>query len=80
MTRFYYHGLGDFYPEVSLDIVLEIIKSGSLKTRDEVRNIGGGYAHVCLYKKNEDYDYNELNTMLKSARSGWIEHCITYHL
>ena len=51
MTRFYYHGLGDFYPEVSLDIVLEIIKLGSLKTRDEVRNIGGGYAHVCLYKK-----------------------------
>lgn len=75
MDRYYYHGVSDLMDEVSIDIMINIISSGGLKTRNSVRELGDDYNHVCLYKKNDEYDYED---NLKSARSGWIDHCFFF--
>ena len=79
MERFYYHGLGDFYPNISLDMALQIINSGGLKSRNEARKYGDdNYSHVCVYKKNEEYDYSDIEKLVKSVRGGWIDHCVFF--
>ena len=79
VKRYYYHGLGDFYPKVTLDMVLEIISSGGIKTRNEVYNYDDDkMAHICLYKKNDEYDYTKQNALINSARGGWIDHCVFF--
>ena len=80
MERYYYHGI-EVYENFSdtLEIVLKILKEGInvrhayLQEEEKLNE----YNHVCLYKKNEDYDYNE-ETMINSARGGWIDHCCVF--
>lgn len=79
MKRYYYHGLeGDFVE--CLNGMLLIINSGELKTRnmdmDKNDSEYDRYNHVCLYRKNEEFDYDAgLEAFCKSARAGWIDHC-----
>lgn len=74
MKRYYYHGIGEL--TCCLWKMLEIIKSGELKTRNNmIKDNYEKYNHVCLYKKNESFDYNDENNFLHSALSSWIEHC-----
>lgn len=69
MERYFYHGIGE---DIScLFKMLEIINSGGLKVRSKDEK----YNHVCLYKKNEEYDYNKEEKLLSSARGGWIDNC-----
>ena len=78
MERYYYHGI-EVYENFSdtLEIVLKILKEG-INVRDAYfQGEKSEYNHVCLYKKNEDYDYNYEN-MINSARSGWIDHCCVF--
>lgn len=69
MERYFYHGIGD---DIScLFKMLEIINSGGLKVRGKTEK----YNHVCLYKKNEEFDYSKEEKLLSSARGGWIDNC-----
>lgn len=75
MERYFYHGLGDWFIDEVLDRVIDILKSGAIKTRDEVHDWNDEqYRHICLYRKNDDYEYNE-DSIISSARGGWIDHC-----
>ena len=80
MDKYFYHGVGDIIIEEILDKIITIIETGGLKTRDEVRKLGEGFHHVCLYKKNDDYvyDINDPNTVIRSVRGGWIDHCFFF--
>ena len=74
---YFYHGVSDMVDEESLTYFIKILKSGQLKTRQEIygekSNFKQDYNHVCLYRKNQDYDYNVPGALLKSARGGWID-------
>ena len=75
MKRYYYHGIGDNLS--CLWQMVKIINSGELKTRSIIRDTKDEkYNHICLYKKNEEYNYDEeKEILLKSARGGWIDNC-----
>ncbi len=75
MERYYYHGIGDDL--ACLWKMIKIINSGELKTRSEIMGDNDEkYNHVCLYKKNEEYNYDgKEEILLQSARSGWIDNC-----
>jgi hypothetical protein len=78
MERYYYHGIENYYGSVgrALKTMDRILDEGIL-----TRNIARGLfkdediAHVCLYRKNEEYDYTRLFATVKSARGGWIDSC-----
>lgn len=79
MERYYYHGVGDYIDEETLDHFITILNSGYLKSRNEVhpedpkdKDIN----YICLYKKNDDYHYdmNDPESFEKSAFAGWIGH------
>jgi len=78
MERYYYHGI-EVYGNFSdtLEIVLKILKEGINVRHAYFQGEKSEYNHVCLYKKNEDYDYN-YEKMINSARSGWIDHCCVF--
>ena len=79
MKRYYYHGVSDLLDEISLDIMLNIIKTDGIKTRNEIGNLNDSkYEHVCLYKKNNRFDYSDKKSYFRSARSGWIDHCFVF--
>lgn len=79
MERYYYHGVSDLLNEISLDIILNIIKTGGIKTRNEIGNMNDDkYNHVCLYKKKERVNYSKKENYYRSARSGWIDHCFVF--
>lgn len=76
MERYYYHGMEFFYGCVSetIELIIKIIQNEGLKTRNEINAQNDErYNHVCLYKKNDDYDYSTQETIIKSARGGWID-------
>lgn len=78
---YYYHGVTDMADDEELTRFIKILKSGELKTRQEIRDFkDNGYDHVCLYRKNPEFGYNDSNpeTMLKSARAGWIDHSFVF--
>lgn len=77
MAKYFYHGIegvsGSF--SETLNIILNILNEG-LKTRNDKLDKNDSeydkYNHVCLYKKNDDYDYSAPDAFLCSARGGWI--------
>ena len=77
MERYYYHGVSEFIDTDALDSMLNIIDSGALKTRSSVGYVGDTYEHVCLYRKDEGYDYSG-TAVLSTALGGWIEHCFCF--
>ena len=79
MERYYYHGFDEYGYYEGICHMIEILKSGGLKTRNEVRTFKDQrYEHVCLYRKNDDLDYNDKNVYMKSVRSGWIDGCMVF--
>lgn len=80
MRHYFYHGFDPGYiDKESVEHMLRIINSGGIKTRKE---LGGhqdeGFNHVCLYRKNDNYDYTSDDMFLKSARAGWINNCMVF--
>ena len=75
MNGYFYHGI-EFYPGVvgrTIRLLIKILDEGLV-----FRNQAGGYEdeefnHICLYKKNDDYDYNKEDALIHSARGGWID-------
>ena len=83
MKRYFYHGIGELMDIEMIDIMQAIIDSGGLKTRSYVNRHEEDsdyeeFNHICLYKKNEDFDYDSEDAMLKTARGGWIDHCFYF--
>ena len=79
MEKYFYHGIegmSGYFSEV-LNIILNILNEG-LKTRNDRLDRNNPdydkYNHVCLYQKNDDYDYSAPDALLRSARGGWIDH------
>lgn len=60
MERYYYHGIENFIDEdaASLETMLTIIKSGGIKTFNNLNGTTSeGMDHICLFKKNDSFDY-----------------------
>jgi len=81
MKHYSYHGFEptcDF--SFSIKHKLKIIKSGGIKRRARLSNtIDPKLDHVCLYRKNENFKYeNTPESMLQSAKSGWIDNCMVF--
>lgn len=80
MKRYFYHGIE---PDISLyetiEILITIIESGGIKRRNIINGIEDNELnHICLYKKNENYDYAAPDVLLDSARGGWIDNCMVF--
>ena len=76
----YYHGLEFYSVNVgdTLKIIIQMLEEGIL-TRDKILNVNDpNLEHVCLYKKNEEYDYNNISDTSETALSGWINHCFVF--
>ena len=81
MERFFYHGMEACYGLYSyhINIMINVLEKEGLRTRNDVREHNNEkFEHVCLYKKNEEYDYSQDNFFLKSARGAWIDHGFVY--
>ena len=71
MKRLFYHGVCDWI-EIAIEQMESIAKEGIFSRE----RLGEDYNHVCLYKKNEEYDYSTPDAIiLNSARGGWIDNC-----
>lgn len=80
MNGFFYHGIEFYYGCVgeSIELMVKILDEGLL-VRNIVRNYQDEkYNHVCLYKKNDEFDYNDISCIHKSARAGWINNCFVF--
>lgn len=80
MRHYFYHGFDPGYiDKETVEHMLDIINSGGIKTR---KNIIGhqdeSFNHVCLYRKNDNYDYTSEKMFLESARAGWIDNCMVF--
>lgn len=79
MERYYYHGFDHFDFLNGIKFMTEILLSGGLKSRSKVRNLSENqYDHVCLYKKNEEYDYSDQDKYMRSSRAAWIDKCMAF--
>ena len=79
MERYYYHGFDylDYYE--SINRMINILRNGGLKTRNAIRGFEDQrYEHICLYRKNEEVDYDDRDIYKKSVRSGWIDGCMVF--
>lgn len=77
MERYFYHGIEFFYPETaqSIDTVLKILEEGLIMRSKAFDCNDEDLNHVCLYKKNDDIDYNAFKSFEStsmSALDAWI--------
>ena len=75
VNGYFYHGI-EFYPGTILDTIKKCIKI--MDEGIELRGIIRGFSdenmnHICLYHKNDEYDYQNHLSLLHSARGGWID-------
>lgn len=80
MNRLFYHGFEPVdYLSEEVRHVIDIINSGGIKLRNESRGIDDNMLnHICLYRKNMDFDYSSPEFFTKSARAGWIDNCMVF--
>ena len=75
MKRYFYHGIENYplcYGSI-LKKVVSILEKG-LIVRNKVNNYNKDELnHVCLYRKNEEYDYEKDEYLINSARGNWID-------
>ena len=80
MDRYFYHGI-EAYPGVmgwAVQLMIKILNEGII-VRNQARNFNDDrFNHVCLYRKNEEYDYEGKEGSLNSARDGWIDDCFVF--
>lgn len=80
MDRYFYHGI-EAYPGVmgwAVQLMIKILNEGII-VRNQARNFNDDkFNHVCLYRKNEEYDYEGKEGSLNSARDGWIDNCFVF--
>lgn len=80
MNRLFYHGF-EFVGYLSEGVkqVIDIINSGGIKKRNESReNDDNLLSHICLYRKNMNFDYDSPDYSFQSARAGWIDNCMVF--
>ena len=76
---YFYHGVSDMLDEESLTYFITILKSRQeIFEEESSKNLEQDYDHVCLYRKNQYYDYNNPEAILNSARAGWIDHSFVF--
>ena len=80
MNRLFYYGFEPVdYLSEEVRHMIDIINSGGIKLRSESRGIDGNMLnHICLYRKNMDFDYSSPDFLTKSARAGWIDNCMVF--
>ena len=75
MNSYFYHGI-EFYPGIvgnAMKLMFKILDEG-LILRSQVRGLtDSNMNHICLYRKNYDYDYSDDSSLIHSARGGWID-------
>lgn len=76
MERYFYHGFEGIDLGEGIEQMLKYIESGHLRERSETDE---KLKHICLYRKNEEVDYDKL-PILKTALSSWIENCFVFVL
>lgn len=78
MKRYYYHGIEQRVGLAGIETIEEIINSGAIRPRPIQIDENTTINRLCLYRKNEDYDYNNKGNILTSARDGWIDNCMFF--
>ena len=76
MSKYFYHGI-EFYPGVvgsAAEIMLRILNEGILTRNRAHRYNDSNLEHVCLYQRNDEYDYEGVDSCLNSARGAWMDH------
>ena len=79
MDRYYYHGI-EAYSGATIEtfkLINKILEEG-LIARNKVLDLGSEFSHVCLYRKNEEFNYDDPERINVSARSGWIDNCFVF--
>ncbi len=79
MDRYYYHGIEAYSGATieTFELINKILEEG-LIARNKVLDLGSEFSHVCLYRKNEEFNYDDPERINESARSGWIDNCFVF--
>ena len=81
MDRYYYHGIEPYAGifDEQIELMIKILSEGIL-TRNVVKEMGKDdeFNHVCLYKKNDCHDYENVKEFPDSAANGWINNCFVF--
>lgn len=68
-NKYFYHGFDFNVGYESIMFLRDFLRSGKICCR---------LGRICLYQKNDDFDYNNKDLFFKSARSGWIDGCVVF--
>lgn len=68
-NKYFYHGFDFNVGYESIMFLRNFLRSGKICCR---------LGMICLYQKNDDFDYNNKDLFFKSARSGWIDGCVVF--
>ena len=80
MNGYFYHGI-ESYPGCMGEIaqlMIKILNDGIIVRNQAEKYNDDKFNHVCLYRKNDEYDYNEEENLVHSARNGWINNCFVF--
>lgn len=75
MNKYYYHGIEPYHGCMgdAAEVVVKVLQEGLINRSSISGFSDDNYNHVCLYKKNDNYDYTAPDAILNSARGGWID-------
>ena len=68
-NKYFYHGFDFNIGYESIMFLRDFLRSGKIACR---------LGRICLYQKNDDFDYTNKDLFMKSARSGWIDGCVVF--
>ena len=68
-NKYFYHGYDFCCGIESIEFLYKFLLSGKIKTR---------MGNISLYKKNDDFDYDDKERFFKSSRCGWIDNCVVF--
>lgn len=68
-NKYFYHGYDFCCGIESIEFLYKFLLSGKIKTR---------LGSICLYQKNDNFDYTNKGLYEKSSRSGWIDSCVVF--
>ena len=80
MDSYFYHGI-ECYPGYMAEVAQLMIKilNDGIITRNQARKYNNDkFNHICLYRKNDKYNYDVEGAVAHSARGGWIDQCFVF--
>lgn len=80
MNSYFYHGIESYHGCMgeAAQLMIKILNEGIIYRNQARKHNDDEFNHICLYRKNNEYNYDESATLIHSARGGWINHSFVF--